>query len=819
MDLLWADSSGKRVRAAISSLERASRLSPNSAAVLADLSGAYLVQAERTQDPRDLLEALTAADAAVGSDARSRPARFNLALSLEWLRLDNQAVAAWREYLALDARSEWAGEARERMAAITRAHAPPRPASTAGADEVMRFAERSAPQVAQLLGWDELLAQWGEAVDRGAVQQAHDRLKLAATLGDLLVRRGGDASLSDQVWVIRGHSRNQAETRRLAQAHQAYARARHAFRDADYETADTLFDRVLPLAGRGTPLYQWASVFHSSTQAYRNLARGEVLAREALSRIDSIRYPALAGRAHWILGTILLRSARPASAVDEYDEAARFFERAGEPEHLGIVQVFSGVAKYQLGDPLAAYTRLHRGLGHLRAYRASPWLHTALYQQAEIVVGEGRVRAGAHILDEDAAAAGRTAIALYLAESLTLRARLLGSTGRGGWTRRDLMAAQRAVGRMPQGKAKRWFTNELREARAAVTGSTPSAHSVALLDSAVREWRELAVPVRMIAPLLARADAQLALGSTSASERDLLRALELLDQQRGDIGQPVDRAIFLDARAGVFNRLAMLRIRAGRPNEALGFLERGRISYTSARDTARAGRLPPPAGQTVLDYALIGDTLLIWTIRGKTASFTRRTVQRDALVHRIEQLRALLELGGDEDAARPSLEGLYGELVEPVEDRLGEAGMPLVVVADGEIAGVPFAALWNPRTRHYLVQTRVIRFSSTLADAQGGRYARTQVPSSVLIVADPAFDRDAYPDLTRLAGALGEGRALASRYPRASLLEGEAATHEALLGALPTAEMVHYGGHALFDDERPARSRLVLAPARDRAGR
>jgi CHAT domain-containing protein len=30
--------------------------------------------------------------------------------------------------------------------------------------------------------------------------------------------------------------------------------------------------------------------------------------------------------------------------------------------------------------------------------------------------------------------------------------------------------------------------------------------------------------------------------------------------------------------------------------------------------------------------------------------------------------------------------------------------------------------------------------------------------------------------------------------------------------------MVHYGGHALFDDERPARSRLVLAPARGERG-
>jgi CHAT domain-containing protein len=324
----------------------------------------------------------------------------------------------------------------------------------------------------------------------------------------------------------------------------------------------------------------------------------------------------------------------------------------------------------------------------------------------------------------------------------------------------------------------------------------------------------------MIAPLLARADAQLALGSVSAAEHDLLRALELLDQQRGDIAQPVDRAVFLDARAGVFDRLVMLRIRAGRSDEALAFLERGRSSYTTERGTlwVRPGQTTGPAGQTVLNYALIGDTLLIWTIRGPTTSLTRRIVRRDLLVRRIEQVRTLLELGSDEDAARPALRALHAILVAPVEDDLGRANAPLVVVADGEIAGVPFAALWDPDARQYLVESHVIRFSPTLADAGRRSYPGAGAPARVLVVADPAFNRDAYPDLDRLAGALTEGRALVRQYPGASLLQGEAATPPALLAALPGAEMVHYGGHALFNDERPDQSQLVLAPVRGAPG-
>lgn len=820
MDLLWADSAGKRMRVAINSLEHAARLTGKPAVVLADLSGAYLASSEQTQDPRDLLEALEIADAATEADPGNLTARFNLALSLQRLGLDDQATAAWQAYLALDSRSEWADEARARIDAVARTHTTP-PPETSDSKEVMAYVVRNAPQAGQLLGWDELLAQWGDAVDGGARQQAEHRLGLAAEVGSQVARRGGDASLASQVALIRKHSQNARETQRLARAHRAYGRARRAYRNGDYETADTLLSQVLRTASSDTPLYQWASVFHSSTQGYRSLEQGEALVRGVLPRIDTIRHPALAGRARWILGTILLRSTRPGSAVKEYEAASRLLEQAGEPEHLGIVEALWGTAKHQMGDERAAYEGFQRGLRHLHPYRESPWLHTALYEQAAVAVSAGRWRAGIRILNEQASVARRTGIAIYVAESLSLRARLLGSASRGGWTDEDLLLAHRAVERIPQGRARRWFTNELREAAATRPGPAPSASAEALLDSVVAGWNELAAPMRAIAPLISRADANLGTGNHSAAERRLLHALELLDTQRADIERPIERAVFLDGRAGVFNRLVMLRVRAGRVDEALDFVERGRLSYTAIGENwrARPQRPAPQSGQTVLDYALIGDTLLIWTLYGGTATLTRRTVQREALVRQIEQVRTLLELGGDEAAARPALQALYAVLVAPVEDRLGRAGTPLVVVADGEIAGVPFAALWNPRTQRYLVESRVLRFAPTLADARQGAYAGAWEPAKLLVVADPAFDRAAFPGLGRLEGALHEARALVRRHPGALLLEDEAATRAALLEALSGADMVHYAGHALFDDERPERSQLVLAPPSGASGR
>jgi CHAT domain-containing protein len=52
---------------------------------------------------------------------------------------------------------------------------------------------------------------------------------------------------------------------------------------------------------------------------------------------------------------------------------------------------------------------------------------------------------------------------------------------------------------------------------------------------------------------------------------------------------------------------------------------------------------------------------------------------------------------------------------------------------------------------------------------------------------------------------------LKATYPLNNVLEGTAATRAALIRAAPRAGIIHYAGHAVFDDARPERSALVLA--------
>lgn len=97
MDLLWPDSAGNSLTRSISYLESAARLSDHPAPALTDLAAAYVARAERTQDARDLLEAVEAAERAL--ELEENPAAlFNLGLALDRLGLDDEAKRAWQRF-------------------------------------------------------------------------------------------------------------------------------------------------------------------------------------------------------------------------------------------------------------------------------------------------------------------------------------------------------------------------------------------------------------------------------------------------------------------------------------------------------------------------------------------------------------------------------------------------------------------------------------------------------------------------------------------------------------------------------------------------
>lgn len=805
--MLFPAPGGNHLDQSISYLQSALRLTERPAPVLADLSAAHLMRAAASGAPRDLYQALEAAERALEAEPADAAARFNAAAALEAMRMGEQAARAWGRYLAVDSTSGWAVEARRRRAGIPSPRTVRVPGRAAGRGELATFAA-AQPAAARELGWDDLLREWGAAVLRGDASTARARLEQAEVIGRALAARGGDATLADAATAVR-QAENGPQRRALAHVHQVLGEGRKAMLANDYDAACPRFRRVLR-GPASAPAREWAQAFLAFCSIYAPDGGPVDLARLAAGS-DSARYPAAAGRTWQALAYARSLEGRYVEARAAYARAAALLGRAAEREYAATARMGEGNAWLLLGDGDAGYAALHEAVGVLRDYPGSLGLWNGLYALRNALLADGLPRAAMRVQDEGVFVTRWMAPALQ-AETRLARARLHLAAGRRDIDG-DTAAAVEIMKSVGQRYGRGWLSADLRVTRAEAWLEGDPRLAAAELDSVV-EYFEGNAP-RLLPALFSRAQARLALGRPDGAGADLRRAAAVLDSQRTHVSSAQLRASLLERSRRVFDQAVMLSVRAGRAEEALDYVERSRSSFSPVGHAADWARRPlrAPRGQVAVEFALVGDTLLAWTLREGGLHLTRRTVRRDDLVRTVERVRTGLEFRSDDAVVLPALESLYDELVRPLRARLGAAGTPLLIVADGELAGLPMAALRDRERGRFLVEDHPVRFASSLRDPTAPVRPGRGGPAT--LVADPAFDRRAFPELQRLGGAAAEVDAVARLYAGARVLGGADADAAAIRGSLLRGGVAHFAGHAVFDDARPERSFLVTAPGRE----
>lgn len=817
LDLLFVDSAKPTLNRAITSLQAAARLSPRPAYALADLSAAYLVRAERAQNARDVWEAAEAADSALALEPRLAAAAYNLALALDALSLTEDALASWRAYLALDKSSGWADEARRRVRVLERRPPPrARPTLPAGSSSLRKFA-RTDPQAARLWGWDELLNDWGVALLQGDSGRAQARLAAAESLGAALEDYGGDATLAGAVRAIRANASDGTNSRTLASGHTAYGKARHAYAAGDYASAAGWLARVPDRAmSVSAPLAGWTAVYRAATLAYAGkLPLAEERVREELRITARRQWPGLHGTASHVLSTTLLRLGRYQQARQAALDAVRLFSVAGEREHAAAARYVTSDAEFALGASAAGYASSLRALAQLSGNPMSVWRYNVITLSALSCTSQGLHRTGLRLQNAALRQARRIGNPVYVAEAHLLRAQLLHAVHRDQDAADDLLAGEQLIPRMAGEPARNWSTAGLQMARATIAARTDPGRALPALDSVIRFNQRIGLTLNLLAALVSRADARMTLGNRSGAVEDLDYATQMLVAQRAAVDNLPLRASLLDQARSVFDRLVMLQLTEGDTVGALVRLERGRASLgRGGGDQGPAAGAPGwvPPGNALVDYALIGDTLLIWTISKARTRLLRQTVRAADLLTTAERVRSSLAMGVGETAIVQDLSALYDWLIRPARAHLGPDETLLTIIADGEIASVPFEALYDARRGEYLLQAFPLRFASTLRDVQWSRGA-PPVPkkSRALLVSDPLFASGEFPMLQRLASAQAEVAFISGFYPHREVVAGAAATRERVRGGIRGAATIHFAGHAVFDDELPEQSYLVLA--------
>lgn len=810
---LWSLVRGSAPLQAASRLEALARGSPRSAALWNDFAAAAFLSREGSADWRALNSALQAADRAIAIDPRAARPRFNRALILTELALPQAAVAALEAARARASHRGWRREASARIAAL---HASPGRRNrggppAAGQDGDGQDASQGRARVPDGSGAAVLRspasrrsAAMTALLDNGrALTRAVDGPDACDTFRDRWVRPG--AFTTDAVvpafadWLCAAPPSPAAasratQARLLADALAGYHLSRTRDALAAVDRLRPALDDAPQAVRDVVDLVEGSS--HFSLEDY-------AAATPILQRAASSASHAVASRALERLGTGFGRQGDVAGAFLAYERALARLAGGADPSRRVRIQALRAEALSHFGRYDEAWQEALAALRQTHALALPARLTATVCEMLALIAAQS----GAHALQLqyahcaiDYLPAGEDPS--YVLASYLARARAWTAWGRLDAAEDDLAAARRVALQMTDVEER---DNSLRyvdlEAGHLLVRRAP-ARAVARLQRARRYFDDSGHLENAILARRGLVDAHLAAGDTAASDRALQDLATLVAQAQAnaagaDFALPVH-----EHYRQVFQRQIRAALRTGGPEAAYAALLRSRTGVAR-------GQAASPTDARTLTYAWLGDEVAGWVTEGDHLVTSFRSRAPDGT-----DWSTLVGLAAG-TAPAPAGSGrlhalatLYDTLVRPAaldadDDR------PLILVPDGPLFGVPFAALWNAAEQRYLVEEMQLVVSPEPPAAASAPVAPLAPGHTAALFADPHADPrrpllSVSEEISRVLGTL-EGANLEVTH-----FQGEGLTAANFLAALRRFDVLHFGGHGDVDLRDPGRSRLVL---------
>ncbi|HYI08124.1 MAG TPA: CHAT domain-containing protein [Thermoanaerobaculia bacterium] len=775
----------ERAGDAVVRLRAAAAREPSNAKMWNDVGAAEYAAALYANEPSRYAEALAALDRAVALDPGLAEAHFNRALTRERLGLTAAAREAWEHYLALDASSPWAAEARAHLQrlpsksgqSLFRDEQPRLERAAIGGDaKTVRELVAKFPQQARTFGETEYLGRWAEAEQRGDRAEAARQLSIARAIGEVLLAK--EALLRDAVANIDAAGEEQRAA--LAAAHVLYRNARLAYsRSAPVAAGPGLRRAAALFSASANPMALVARYYAANTRFDQNDVAGarrelEMLLAEADARPQ---YAALGAQVRWELALCAMNDDDWEGALPLLTAAEETFRTLGESAYLAFVETLLGDTLVSLGRPDEGWAARIRSFEALTADGRVDRLAVGIGGAVRVELRRDRLDAARALAELEMAAlrvAGNDAI---LAEALMRGAVLKTELGDEPAAWKDVREAEAAVRRIADPAMRERALADVRFARGAVQVAGNPRAAAAALAEAIDGYLRAGAPLFVPESHLLRARALLRLGDRDAALRDVERGLAVHERHRAGFAAAVAGTGVHDAGAGLYREAIRLSLDRGDLAAAFAFSERSLSAGTGGDLRALQQRLAG-SGATVVELVLLDRELVAFHVTATDAAVHRQPL--DGL-----DFAALGEAacGGDGDAARR----LYDVLIRPAAPQLAGARR-LIVVADPLLEAIPFAALIDSTSRQRLVE----RLPVAVAPSAGALVRQpAAIPETIVAVGVGSGLREAALPASR--AELDE----LTRYYRQSIdAGGVRATFGAVIDAASRADVVHISGHA-----------------------
>lgn len=784
------------VALAVTNLTDAMSLAGNDAptALRDDLAAALLERYRTDGNAADLTRALDSADRALRQTPNDAAALFNRALALDWLGAKDLGVQAWHTYLQREVRPAWLAEARERLQALTSKAPDTRAATTALFYRIEH----------QLLPAWLAAAQHGTAADTNALREA------TVALG----RATPDREFAQLLSALQRDRVLDGDDGCAQKAVAGLLAWRHA-----YEMLDPAGRRAADQEGRGLACLGLRSVgaeIAGTLLEDRNAAYDHLTdLTETAERLGFLRSAALA----WIsLGNTALRRTDLTTGVGLLERAGSLALTAQDLELAATAEAMMGDAYQEEGNEPLAWLHLQRALTWLPMVQ-SPRL---FYSIVRACADEARL--------EHHPAASLTFSALLLqpgtkwtypgalAYARMERAEALQQVDDTVEADAELRIASAAMMAMPAGSIRDELSNELETSRGHLETAMAPAAALAPLTDAIRYFRRHDTTFRLVGVLTDRGRAEQAIGQPWPAEEDWADGAKLIEDQQPSIRDEQLRISRLSSLWDVYSELISARL--SRPVAALQTAEaaRSRELLDSLGRSQPLGRFDPlaggalwswlPADTTAIVFCVLPNALVRWTVQSSGVSEAQLPVSAarlDVLAH-----LAVAGLQQGQPTAASSLGQLLFDAVH-----LAQTTKQLLIVPDGALHYVPFAALSFGEDPRFLIQRFTLITAPSLSAARAFSAVRDRQSHQEILLAGYGDPEEGLPGLPGVATELNDVQQL---YPSATVLAGASATPRAVMAAALHSAIVHIASHAVINAAFPSQSHLVLAPGSDGNG-
>lgn len=788
-----------------------------------------------------LLRALVDADHASALDADASAPRFIRGSALESLNLRRAAVVAWRQYLDSDSSSAWAHIALKHAATL--ASIPDDAAAwrraTANAAKLssaeMAALTRTYPQQARTFAEAVYLGEWADAVEQADYKAAKASLRRIATVADALRRFSGESFLSDVVASI--GAADGERVHHIARAFITYRSGRYASNEQNpgaalphYEAAHRLFSSLSnPMAAMSECYAAIALIdLNRGTEARQRLTA--LIAHE---RAAGAQYQALLAFALYHLALCDAAEGSWTESLVAAAESLSIFRRLGERGLAGTVEALISQCYDFLGQRELAFQYGTHAVASLAAAGDA--------RRSRITVGglsRSALRHGdwesARVLIEAEQLTARTSVSRDDCDMFLRLAAAEYHLGHASEWQRALSSARAAAGNTSDPALRQKLTADTDAVAGSLMRRNDPRSAIASLTAAIG-FQEQAERALLLPELyLQRGRANAAVGRLDDAGADFERGIKQLEQQRMRVSDTDLRAGIFDDAAELFSSAVSLSITRRDAAAAFGYVERGRARSIAEEIAARDRHAPItaisvervietlPPDTLILEYEIIEDGVVILTLAPDGLAAARITVARAVVEQEVRTFVEALRQTGDEKMIEEASTRLFARLVAPVRNRV-EKAHTLVVVPDAAMQQLPFAALFDPSARRYLVEDHVLLVAPsasifTIGVRRTTRGEEAHRPPTALLLANPILEGGAFADLDPLPGSEQEARKSARAYGHATVLTRAAVTVPRFTSAADAYDVVHFAGHTVIRPVEPWHSSLLFAPDRGDGG-